>query len=569
MQMKTPYLKCFFLLAAFTIVTLSSSLAFSQDEPTYSEWSLWLGGHYTGLEDYYKKTAEFDRGEKEAMPEASLSYFGYKGDRSLNLFAHYYDPKRMHLDLSGKAKDIFSGNVSYQSFFRQRQTDLLENLMAREAVDQQNNKGGKMFTYEHETPPSETDYGYTRHEVKSDFQVKVPGSAELVLRAFHRSILEKGDDQKVVSMHCSSCHMVSKSVEVDRSTHIVSAGAEANAGPVFVSYLGSYRTFKSEAPQPEAYYDSAQHPVSGVPLDDRVIFQDTVVTFGQIPDNEKMAHTLKAKTQIGKSEILGSFTYTQAKNKSAGIEVNGNGGTIKYVFSPNMKARFIAQASLARIENDDVEVDVPAWRGGDPDQFDYVRYSNLTRTVAKGSATFTYQPDRKYRVFISAGYESTQRDDYPYYDAKEKTTKIKASIGGKYRPTSKFWGRFKYSFESTENPAPYNQLFEESGKDEGSPFYYFEREEMRYGDVTNQPTNQHDADLTLNFHPDLKVNLSMGLRASLQTNDENTNLDYERTILKPELSATLSPDPRWELFGNVSYSRDKSTGLITVAMMDG
>lgn len=569
--MKTPFLKCFFLLAAITIVTLSSSLSFSQDEPTFSKWSLWLGGHYTGLEDYYKKTAEFDRGEEEAMPEASLSYLGYKGDRSLNLFAHYYDPKRMRLDLSGRSKDLFSGKVSYHSFFRQRQTDLLENLMAREAVNQQNKAGGKMFTYEHEVPPSQTDFGYTRHELKTDFEVKVPGSAELVLRAFHRSILEDGEDQKVVSTHCSSCHMESKSVEVDRRTHTVSAGAEANAGPVFLSYLGSYRTFKSEAPQPEAYYDSAQHPVSGEPkvFPGMVFFHDSVVAFGQISDNEKMAHTLKAKTQVGKGEILGSFTHTQAKNKSAGIEVNGNGGTLKYVFSPNRKARFIAQASLARIENDEVEVDVPAWLGGDPDQFDYIRYSNLTRTVARGSARFTYQPDRKYRVFVSAGYEGTQRDDYPYYEAKERTTKIKASVGGKYRPSSKFWGRIKYSFENTKNPAPYNPLFERSAKDQEANYYYYEREDLRYGDVTNRPTNQHDADMAFNFRPDLKVSLSMGLKASLQTNDENTNLDYERMMIKPQLSATLSPDPRWELFGNVSYNRDKSTGLITVAMMDG
>jgi hypothetical protein len=569
--MKTPFLKCFLLLLTIAIVTFSSSLVFSQDVPTYSKWSLWLGGHYTGLEDYYKKVAEFDRGKEGAMPEASLSYFGYKGDRSLDLFAHFYDPKKMRLDLTGKVKDVFSGKVSYNSFFRQRQTDLLENLTAREAVDQQNTPGAKMFTHEHETPPSETDYGYTRQELKTDFQVKVPGSAKLVLRAYHRSILEKGEDQKVVSMHCSSCHMVSKSVKVDRQTHTVSAGAEANPGPVFLSYLGSYRTFKSEAPQPEAHYDAAQHPISGDPMDfpQRVIFQDTVVAFGQIPDNEKMAHTLKAKTQVGKGEILGSFTHTQAKNKTAGIEVNGNGGTLKYVLSPSMKTRLIAQASLVRIENDDVEVDLPAWRGGDPGQFDYVRYSSLNRTVAKGSANFTYQPDRKYRLSVSAGYEGIQRDDYPYYEAKERTTKIKTSVEGKYRPSSKFWGLFKYSFENTKNPAPYNLLFERSGKDEQAPFYYYEREGLRYGEVTNQPTNQHDADLTLNFRPDLKVNLTLGLKASLQTNDENTNLDYQRTILKPGLSATLSPDPRWELFGNVSYIRDKSNGLITVAMMDG
>ncbi len=569
--MKRPFLKLLSLSAVALVLVLSSSPVLSQDEPAYSSWSLWLGGHYTGLEDYYKKVAEFDRGVEGAMPEASLRYFGYKGSDNWDLFAHFYDPKRMQLDLSGRSKDIFSGKVSYKSFFRQRQTDLLENLVAREAVDQQNTPGAKMFTYEHDIPPSETDYGYTRHELKTELEVKVPGSAELVLRAFHRSILEEGDDQKVVSMHCSSCHMESKSVEVDRRSHTVSAGAEATTGPVFFSYLGSYRTFKSEAPQPEALYDKAQHPVTGDPMDfaERVIFQDTMVAFGQIPENEKMAHTLKVKTQMGKSQILGSFTHSQAKNKSAGIEANGNGGTLKYVVTPNLKTRLIVQASLARVDNDEVKVDVPAWRGGDPNQFDYVRYSNLTRTMAKGSATFVYQPDRRYRLLLSAGYESTERDDYPYFEAKEKTNQLQASVGGMYRPSSRFWGRFKYTFENTENPAPYNQLFERSGETETAPFYYFEREDLRYGDVTNQPTNEHQLDLSLNFRPDGKVSLSAGLKASQQTNSDNANFDFERTSIQPQASATFSPDPRWQLFAGASYYSDKSNGLAAVAMMDG
>jgi hypothetical protein len=565
--MKRPFFKFLVVATTVLILPLFSSPALSQEKPSFSTWSFWLGGHYTGYEDFYKKVGEFDRGEKEAMPEVSLSYSGYRGDQSWDLFGHYYDPKRIFLDLSGRSKDIFSGKVFYRSSYRQRATDLLENLMAKEAKDQENNPGGKMFTYEFEDP--DADFGYTRHEVKSDFQVKVPGSANLILKAFHRSILEKGDDQKVVSMHCSSCHMVSKSAEVDRRTHTVSAGAEATTGPVFFSYLGSYRTFKSEAPQPTAHYDSAQHPVSGVPMDDRVIFQDTVVAFGQISDNEKMAHTLKVKTEVGKSEILGSFTNSQGKNKTAGIELKGNSGTLRYVFSPSLKTKIVALASLSRIENDEVPVDVPAWRGGDPDQFDYIRYSSLTRTVEKGSAEFIYQPSRKYRLFFSAGYEGTKRDDYPYVGAYGKTTKLKLSAGGKYRPNSKFSGRIKYSFENTKDPAPYNQLFEKPGKDEGAPFYYFEREDLRYGDVTNRPTNEHGVDLSLNFRPDRKTSLSTGMRASLETNGDNYNLDYERTRLQPQVSLILTPAPRWNLFGNASYLHDKSNGLATVAMMDG
>lgn len=585
--MKRPFLKFLVVVTAIFILPLFSSPALSQEEPSFSTWSLWLGGHYTGYEDFYKKVGEFDRGEKEAMPEVSLSFSGYKGDQNLDFFGHYYDPKSISFDLSGKSKDIFSGMISYRSSYRQRATDLLENLMAREAKDQQNNPGGKMFTYEHENP--DADFGYTRHELKTDFKVKVPGSAKLILKAFHRSILEKGDDQKVVSMHCSSCHMVSKSAEVDRRTHTVSAGAEADVGPVLFSYMGSYRTFKSEVPSPKAHYDKAEHPTEKdstkmkefiKEFGARTIFDDDEVPFGQIPETEKMAHTLKIKTDIGKKgNILGSFSNSQAKNKSAGLKIKSNSGSLKYVVRPSQKTKIVALASLALIESDEAQIDLPLWRdgltGGGQD-FDTTRYSNLTRTVAKGSAEFIYQPNRKYRIFLSAGYEGTERDDYPYFEAKEKTTKLKASVGGKYRPNSKFSGRIKYSFENIDEPfSPYEQMFEKAGKDvlekrdNNKWYYYFQRDDLRYGSVTNQPTNLHGVELNLNFRPNHKANLSAGLKASLGTNNDTDSLDFERTQLQPQVSANFAPTPMWNLFGSLAYMYDKSNGLAAVAMMNG
>jgi hypothetical protein len=580
-KMKRPFLISLVVLTAVLILPCLSSPVLSQEEPTYSAWSLWLGGHYTGYEDFYKKIGEFDRDEKGAMPEVKLGYSGYKGDQSWDFFGHFYDPERVSLDLSGRSKDVFSGKVSYRSFYRQRATDLLENLMAREAVDQQNTPGGKMYTYEHENP--DADFGYTRHELKTDFQVKVPGSANLILKAFHRSILEKGDDQKVVSMHCSSCHMVSKSAQVDRRTHTISAGAEGTTGPVLLSYLGSYRTFKSEAPVPEAFYDTAQHPVNGSLIEEfgsRTIFNGEEVQFGQIPETEKMAHTVKVKADLGKNgDILGSFTNSQAKNKSAGLEVTGNSGSLKYAVSPTPKTKIIASASLAMIESDEAEVDLPLWRdgltGGGQD-FSWTRYSNLSRTVAKGSAEFIYQPDRKYRLSFSAGYEGTERDDYPYFEAKGKTTKLKASAGGKYRPNSKFWGRIKYSFENIDDPfSPYEQMFERAGTGvleklpDNNWYYYFQRDDLRYGSVTNQPSNLHAVELNLSFRPDHKATLSAGLKASLGTNPDTDSLDFERTQLQPQVSANFAPTPMWNLFGSLSYMYDKSNGLAAVAMMDG
>jgi len=503
------------------------------------------------------------------LPEVFLNYFTYKGEKDLRFSGHYYDSKRISLDLSGRSKGIFSGRASYSSSYRQREKDLLANLVAREATNQSASPpgGGKMVTYEDLAP--DADFGYTRHQIKSDFEVKLPGKAKLKLIAAHRSILEKGEDQKIVSMHCSSCHMVSRSVDVDRRTHSASVGFEVNPGNIFLSYIASFRSFKSEAPLPVAFYDTAEHPINGTDLPDRVIFSGEEVAFGKLSQNQKLAHTVKVSTQMGKSKIFGSFTNSQAKNISEGLEIKSNGGILKYVVNPSLKTKFIAQASLNRIESDTAGVDNPAWRGGDPEQFDFIRYSNLTRTDAKGSAELIYQPQRKYRLSFSAGYQQITRDDYPEPEADEKTTKLKFSVGGKYRPNLKFTGRLKFFLESIKDPAPYNLVFENSGKTYTSPFYYYQREELRYGQVTNQPTMVNGVELNLNLRPSPKASLSASIRASLGTNGDIDTLDLEQTKLQPTFSFNLTPDPKWNFFGNLSYIYSKSNGLAAVAMMDG
>lgn len=363
--------------------------------------------------------------------------------------------------------------------------------------------------------------------------------------------------------------MVSKSVDVEQLTHTASVGFEVNPKAFLLSYIGSFRSFKSETPTPEAFYDTAEHPIKGVDLSDRVIFHGDEFLFGKISQNQKIAHTVKIQTDIGKNKIMGSFTNSQAKNISEGIELKSNHGTLKYMVSPSLKTKIIALASLSKIENDSVIVDyIPGWRGGEPDQFDFTRYSNLTRTVGKGSAEFIYQPKRKYRLSFLAGYEQIKRDDYPAPGSDSKTTKLKFSIKGKYRPNLKFTGRFKYFFENVKDPSPYNLVFEKPGKTASSLSYY-EREELRYGQITNQPTMLNGLDLSLNFKLNRKANFSFGLRTSLETNSDTDTLDFERTKLQPNLSLNFAPTPKWNLFTNLSYIYNKSNGLAAVAMMDG
>ena len=99
------------------VVSLLLCTSLSAQEAT-TQWSLWLGSHYTGLEDYTLRVAEFDRGEDGFAPEFRLDWKRLQGQNRLYLNGHYYDNKRMTLDLRGDYGGLLSGSVNYKSFLK-------------------------------------------------------------------------------------------------------------------------------------------------------------------------------------------------------------------------------------------------------------------------------------------------------------------------------------------------------------------------------------------------------------------------------------------------------------------
>ena len=100
-------------------------------------------------------------------------------------------------------------------------------------------------------------------------------------------------------------------------------------------------------------------------------------------------------------------------------------------------------------------------------------------------------------------------------------------------------------------------------------YYYFQRDDLRYGSLTNQPSNIHNVDAYFTLRPSRQVNLSAGLKASLGTNSDTDSLDFERTSYQPHFSVNLSPTLKWSFFGDAGYIYNTSNGLAAVAMMDG
>jgi len=553
-------------------------------EESNTEWWLEIGSHYTGLKDYYQKIAEYDRGEEGFMPNIAFNLFHFKDKNSIKFTSRFYDPKRMNFSLEGKLKDSLYAKISYNSFYRQLQRDSLANIEAREAGNRDGTTfGGKIFTHEDKNP--EADYGFRRQEIKTDIDFKIPGAKNLKVFIAHRSILEDGTEQHIQTNHCATCHQVSHALEVKRRSHTVSVGTEIDLDPVLITYKANYRTFKSDAGPYEAYYDLAQHPVTGGAVDEfasRVNFSGESVPIAVYPETEKFSHNLKLKTNLGKGRVLMQYVNSKTKNKTSDLNLTGNQVNLKVMYPLSKRAKLVGTGTYERFKNDSVFIDLPNWREGVVDtgvNLDWTRYSNLTRTKGKGSLNYIYQPTRKFRLSILGRYISTERDDYPYLGANNTTTKIRLQTEVKYRPTMKFSGRLKYYIEDIDNPfAPYNQMFEHigrSGEHQLSPdpdmpsIYYYQRDDLRYGDITNQATFVHGIYLDFKLKPSKKFNFVAGINLRIGTNSDEPELNLKQTSIQPKINFNWMPSTKIIISGSYSYMKQNQNGLATVPMMDG
>ncbi len=561
-----------------------------------TQWSLWIGNHYTGFSDYKYKIAEFDRGTEGFMPEFKLNYAKYLENKSYSVNGYFYDPKRMNFVFEGRSSNLLHARVSYSSFYRQYQRDLMENLLVRElGFDDQGNPkpGGKMVT--HADPYPNEEYGFKRQEIRTDVDVKIPGMENIKLMISHRSILEKGTDQHLQTMHCSSCHVESKKIDLNNQTHSISGGLEAQFGNLLLSYQANYRKFKSDVGPVEAEYDSAGHPVRGyiwtdpntgatsnywVEFGSREIFTGEKMPIVVPRESDKFSHRLKLKGKIGKGALLAQYINSTTTNKDEDLNLKGNQASLKIAYPLFPKTKMIARGSYTRLENDPIFIDIPAWRENRPgggQNMDWTRYSNLTRTEMKGDLELIYQPKRRYRLTLLAGYSSIERDDYPYKGANDQTNKIRLQAAVKYRPSAQITAKFKYGLDKIDNPfAPYNHMFERSGRaaqlmplPNNSFVYYFQRDDLRYGDITSLPSMVHMLNADLTFRPSQRVSLTAGINARLGSNDDAPELSLKQTSYQPRLSFNYIASDQFSFFSSYSYLYQTQNGLAAVAMMDG
>ena len=564
-------------LAIGLLVLLVSGLAFAQE--TEDSYSLWLGGHYTDFSDYTQKVGEFNKGEDEAWPEFQINYLSRGGHGIFYLDGHFYDDENIYGRVRTVSGDTWKGTFTYRSLVKWEGADLMDNLQAREWLS--GSFGGKYVTHEQLTPDAE--YKTHRQEILSDMEVLLSKKNNVKLMVSHRTILQKGHEEAQSVTHCFNCHITTQAAKVDKRTHHIEAGIQADVKDMTVGYKFGYRLFESAAPEVYAYYDAARHPVnggSGAEFSPRQIYDDTSVALSPYPKTEKMSHKVRMKTDVGKGKLASSVTYYRAENKNTQLVSDGWSGAAKFTAPLSPRSRLIITASGARLWNDEVVVDLPIFRDGRSGyngDFDYTRYSSLDRRNLSASAQLIHRLNLKMTLSAKAGYDQIKRYQYPVLDNDESTGKFYGEVKMNYTKGLKYSTRVKYRFESISNPFTSGRgLFESRGRGVLEPLgwpnqfvYYFQREDLRYQDITTEPTQVHAFEWQSNWKPQPDVTVTVGLKGSYDKNTDLDSLDVNHFALRPNLSLTYMPSGKATLTAGYTFNSVKSRGPVAVALFDG
>jgi len=568
------------LFALMMVFILSFALVSAQEDEATKEYSLWIGGHYTEFSDFTKKVGEYNLGDEDFLPEFKGSYRFRDNEYLLTIDGHYYDKYNIEGRYSQRWADRIKGDIYYRSMVRQEEQDLLENLSARELVGE--NPGGKILT--HELLDEGADYNTHRKEFGGNAEVLISRKNNIRMMAAHRSILKTGSEQKIANNHCFSCHVTSKSAEVNNRTDEFEIGIQGDVNDFTFAYKFGYRNFKSNVIDPSAYYDAARHPVNGgagAEFGSRQVYDDTTLSFSTYPETRKFSHRLRAKGTLGKGKFAGSLGYSTTENRRTNLGSTAWSGAAHYALPLNKKTRAIAKVTGVRYKTDDPFIDLPLFRDGRPGptySFDFTRYSTLDRNDIKGSLEIISRLNRTTTVSGLLGYNIIDRHDYPVPDGGDQSTgKFFGQAKFKYRKGMKFSFNAKYRMEMISDPFTSGRgLFEAAGRGVIGPIpetfsfvFYWQREDLRYQDITTYPTDVHEFDIKTSYRPDNKMSVNLGLKAKFDKNGDLDSLDVKHSMYQPNLVITMTPDPKWSMSAGYTFGHYTSRGPVAVALFDG
>lgn len=566
-----------FMLLYFTPVKAQETEEGEEEDTTFTG-EVNVGAHGGDVDGYEGKVAEYIQMPDPVSPNFKLFLEGEKKGYHGLFLGDYWDTNEQQYRAYFDAKRVLKIDYDFNELQHWLDNDPLDNLMGR--------FGGCMIT--HENLDLDTDHIIVRGEHRGEVDLTIPQVPNLRFDVGYREEYRKGTRQAIAVSHCTTCHATSRSREVDQKTRDVTAMATLTAGIITADYTFLTRDFTENGATPRNYYEPTIHPVRGGEWTDpdtgdyfnyeeifgaRTQYGDEWLDYNQIPDTQKYSHRLRANLDFTENDsLLGVYVNSNVENQFTALEIDYSNLAGKYIHNWGRKACLTARGRWQSIDNDDVFVDVinseeyeSRWGGN----FDYTRYSSLSRNIADLDVDFSYRPSRRLNLRGGFQWEETDRDYYEVAADSTKTREIAVKLACNARPVRDLRFRVRYEHQDIKDPFMFLQSSCESDIDSLDYREYYKRRQFRTADRTSVPTRSDQLRATGTWRINSRLQLLGTFNAIDQANNETTYADWTRTNITPALNLVWMAAQKVSVTLGYSHIWDKTETLFSIPNMFG
>jgi hypothetical protein len=565
------------------------------------EGTVTIGFHETDLDGSRDRAAEYRTLDDSV--NLNFDFLGPIGDDGLVAFnGAYWDEDEQSYALRVDGERFIRVEADYLSFVHNLEHDPLTNL---EAVNEL-----KIVRHTDFDPDEAYSIRYSDARVGAKIKSRsVPGLYYGVeVREQHRD----GMRQALTTGHCFSCHIVSKSREVDELTRDLSLYLGIEKERWDLSYKFTGRTYDENGDTPTVVYDNAFRPNNPDlrVFEDRMQYDDDEgpLIYDRVPESEKQTHVLKGHyTSPGGNRFSGALVHSRVKNNDTDVETRYDSGRLRYFRAwREGKTDLTVGYRHERVRTDDYFVDVaervaiagPGFYQGNtyeemygPDGVngsrgfvaDFTRKSALNRKTDQGRVSLRFRFPKRHTLRLDLRHRNVDRDHFVVNDAGSTSTaetRFKAVFYG--RPNSYLRYRLEASLLDVSRPfANVNGGCQTDATSVyGSPGIapsplappsrqYYELHDLRRADLTNVPTTvgTFRTNVTVTVSPRLAFTFT-GKLFDKENNDTGAQ-DWQHDSMMLGLNAWFAPVRSF--YGTVSYTnnQDEFTSQVCVPIMDG
>ena len=565
-----------FLLACLPLIAWPALAEDHVDAENYVE----IGVHGSDASKDHNQVSEYSESQTKVQGMLKLRTMDTRGDLKYRLDLALFSNDDMKMKLVIHKGNWFTSTTSYNKFMHKLGHDSLANLSWREAADQAGTiPSHKELTSIDHAP--DQDYYKVYEDFRQVFDIKLntemPANIQLGFRAQSRN----GYHQMIQLSHCDNCHVQTKGAKLDENTYDVWAKVNARVNKFDVSYKYTYSKFNNRADETGFYIDQARHPANGGAIDEfasRTLWGGEVLPSGFNNDNKKSTHEVHVEGSVGdKDRIVAGASYSDLTNSFTDLDLTTSTGSFRW--SHKFQSDFVLDAFLSyyTMENDDIFVNIPAWREGRPgggQPMAWTRYSAYNRDVSYLKLRALYKVDENNRLTFSFRYKQTDREN-TVVNIEDGSTDTSSSLfkvrwDGRYGDLR---ANLMASFESIDHPFENAMGINEASTNLYTPLpgngviYYFQRQII--GEATSMPSEDMNVRGNLSYRFSDKASFNM--YASFR-NGENSELNTYTMNLTGRTAGTSMfyvLNDKTVLTIGYDYNFTKQEAVFSVPVMDG